>query len=161
MACDVSAYNSMSEGDPRKTYNRLCDVIRRYIERQTEDKVIAEKERAVKKVANISPGLKPTVPAPKGKAMPVDPNPKKKAKPEEEAASAKPRPNIKKHPEDKNKKGKGKGEGKDTPRGRSTSVDKKKTPCKLFAKGECAKGKDCPYRHKKPRSQSRDDKSPS
>ena len=106
--------------DPR-TYHHLRDVIRRYIERQTEDKML------------IFSGLKPTVPASKGKAMPADPNPKKKPKPggapaQEEAASVKPGPNPKKHPEDKNKKGKGKGEGKERPRGRRNECRQEEDP---------------------------------
>ena len=40
-------------------------------------------------------------------------------------------------------------------RGRSTSVDKKKIPCKFFAKGKCNNGKGCPFRHKKLRTPSR------
>ena len=63
----------------------------------------------------------------------------------------KPTPNPKRHPEDK--KGKGKGDGKD--RGRSTSVDKKKIPCKFLAKGKCNSGKGCPYSHKRTRTPSR------
>lgn len=93
------------------------------------------KEKAAKNLANIFSNLSPAVPAPKRKAMLTDPYPKNKPKPAgapeiEEVASEKPRPNSKDHPEGKNRKGKGKGDGKDTPRGRSTSVDKKKILCK-------------------------------
>ena len=37
----------------------------------------------------------------------------------------------------------------------SASVDKKKIPCKFFAKGKCNDGKGCPFSHKRTRSPSR------
>ena len=132
-------YNSLNEGDPKKTYQTLRDMIRRHIERQTEYKMLLEKEKAVKDIANIFQSLKPSRPAPKAKATPAPSDPKKpKTKPSsavgktEEATPVKPTPNPKRHPEDK--KGKGKGDGKD--RGRSTSIDKKKITSKFFAKGK-------------------------
>ena len=120
--------------------------------------MLLEKEKAVKNVANNFQSLRPSGPAPKAKATPARNYPKKpKTKPlgavgeTEEATPVKPTPNPKRHPEDK--KGKGKGDGKD--RGRSTSVDKKKIPCKFFAKGKCNSGKGCPYSHKRTRTPSR------
>ena len=71
-------YNSLNEGDPRKTYQTLRDVIRRRIERQTEDKMLLEKKEAVKNVANVFQSLKPNGPAPKTKATPAPNDPKKK-----------------------------------------------------------------------------------
>ena len=134
MAFDIHTYNSLNEGDPKKTYQNIRDIIRRHIERQTEDKMLLEKEKAVKKVASIFQNLKP-------QAAPNEP--KKKPKPSaglgetEEASLVKPKPILKKHPEDR--KGKGKGDGKD--RGRSTSIDKKKIPRKFYVKGRCTQGK--------------------
>ena len=102
----------MNDDDAKKTYKHLRDMIRRHIERQTEDRMILEKEKAVKNVANIFQNLKPGGPAPKLKAAPADPKKKPKGQQEqvvsEDAAAVKPKPNPKKHPEDKNKKGKGK-----------------------------------------------------
>lgn len=72
MAYDIHAYNSLNEGDPKKTYQNIRDIIRRHIERQTEDKMILEKEKAVKNVASIFRSLKPGGPAPKVKAAPAD-----------------------------------------------------------------------------------------
>ena len=129
MSYDLHMYNSLHEGDLKKSYQTVRDMIRRHIERQTKDKMLMEKEKAVKNVANIFQNLKPGGLASKAKATPA-PNESKKSKPKpsgavgetEEATPVKPIPNPKKHPEDK--KGKGKGDGKD--RGRSTSVNKKK-----------------------------------
>ena len=64
---DIHMYNSLNEGDPEKTYQTLRAMIRRHIERQTEDKMLLEKEKAVKNVANIFQSLKPSGPAPKQK----------------------------------------------------------------------------------------------
>lgn len=51
MAYNMVACNSLNEGDPKKTYQNIRDIIRRHIERQTEDTMILEKEKAVKNVA--------------------------------------------------------------------------------------------------------------
>ena len=60
MAYDTHAYNSLNEGDPKKTYQNIRDIVRRRIERQTEDKMILEKEKAVKNVASIFQNLPET-----------------------------------------------------------------------------------------------------
>ena len=62
MFYDIHMYNSLNEGDPKKSYQTLRNMIRRHIERQTEDKMlheIHEKEKAVKNVANLFQSLKP------------------------------------------------------------------------------------------------------
>ena len=98
-------YNSLNEKDPKKTYQTLRDMIRRHIERQTEDKMLLEKEKAVKNVTNIFQSLKPSGPAPKAQATPAPNDPKKpKPKPSgtvgetEEATPVKRTPNPKRHP---------------------------------------------------------------
>ena len=101
MSYDIHMYNSLNEGDPKKSYQTLRDMIRRHIERQTEDR-----------------------PAPNDPKKPKT-KPSGAAGETEEATPVKPTPNPKRHPEDK--KGKGKGDGKD--RGRSTSLDKKRIIC--------------------------------
>ena len=124
MSYDIHMYNSLNEGDPKKTYQTLRDIIRRHIERQTEDKMLPEKEKAVKNAANISKA------APKAKATPA-PNDPKKPKPKSSGAMGETEEETPVIPTpDPKKKGKGKGSGKD--RGRSTSVDKKKIRCKFF-----------------------------
>ena len=81
---DIHMYNSLNEGDPKKSYQTLRDMIRRHIERQTEDKMLLEKEKAVKNVANIFQSLKPGGPAPKAKATPAPNDPKKPTHREQE-----------------------------------------------------------------------------
>ena len=43
MSFDMHTYNSLNEGHPK--YQGLRDIIRRRIERQTEDKMLLEKEK--------------------------------------------------------------------------------------------------------------------
>ena len=169
MSHDIHMYNSLNEGDPKKSYQTVRDMIRRHIERQTEDKMLhierqtedkmlLEKEKAVKNVANIFQDLKPGGPAPKAKATPAPNEPKKPRNPSHREQWERLRkrrlsnqpPNPKRHPEDK--KGKGHGDGKD--RGRSTSVDKKKiprkflkVPCWNWIRGNRPKGKECKFHH--------------
>ena len=98
-------YNSLNEGDPKKSYQSLWDIVRRHIQRQTENKIFLEKEKVVKNMSNIFQGLKPSGPIPKVKVVPNES--KKKSKPTggtgetEEVIPVKPKSNLKKHPEDK------------------------------------------------------------
>ena len=77
MSYDTHMYNSPNEGDPKKSYQTVRDMIRRHIERQTEGKMLVEKEKTVMNVANIFHNLKPGGPAPKAKATPAPNEPKK------------------------------------------------------------------------------------
>ena len=53
MSYDIHMCNSLNEGNPKKTYQTLHDMIRRHIERQTEDKMLLEKEKAVRKQLQV------------------------------------------------------------------------------------------------------------
>ena len=152
-------------------------MIKGYIARGKQERLLKDRERAVKMSLSSSkttPALEDDVKA----AAPTKtkkedaaaassagdpPKGKPKAKAKSEAASVLPTPSPKSHA-DKNKKGKGKG-GK----GRSSSpTDKKKIFCNyFFNKGGCNKGDKCLYSHsqkvydakmkdKKGRSRSRD-----
>ena len=129
----MSAYNSLGEGDLQQPTRYYQEIHREADLRQDA----LGKGEGVKNLANIFRNLR--APAPKGKAIPADPYLKRKPKPggapeAEEAATVKPRlqdpipRNIQR-----------------TRRGRSTSTDKRKVLRKLYAKGECTKGRDCPY----------------
>ena len=85
MSYDIHMYNSLNEGDPKKTYQTLRDMVRKRIDRQTEGRMLLEKEKAVKNVANIFQSRKPSGPAPKAKATPA-PNDPKKPKPKPSGA---------------------------------------------------------------------------
>ena len=175
MHFDISRYRTFNEGHPEKTYDFLIDMIKGYRARGKQERLLKERERAVKVSLSSNktmPALedveKPAAPiktkkddaaASSSTADPPKGNPQAKAK--SEAASVLPTPSPKSHA-DKNKKGKGKG-------GRSSSpVDKKKIFCNyFFNKGGCNKGDKCLYSHsqkvydakmkdKKGRSRSRD-----
>ena len=177
MHFDISRYRTFDEGHPEKTYDFLLNMIKGYIARGKQERLLKDRERAVKMSLSSSktaPALEDDVKA----AAPTKtkkedaaaassagdpPKGKPKAKAKSEAASVLPTPSPKSHA-DKNKKGKGKG-GK----GRSSSpTDKKKIFCNyFFNKGGCNKGDKCLYSHsqkvydakmkdKKGRSRSRD-----
>ena len=68
MAYNTSAYNSLSEGDIKKTYRYLKDIIRRYIERKGAGG------------APETEGATPVKPRPNPKKHPEDKNKKGKKK---------------------------------------------------------------------------------
>ena len=175
MHVDISRYRTFNEGHPEKTYEFLIEMIKGYISRGKQERLLKERERTVKvslTSSKTTPALedleKPAAPiktkketaaASSSAGDPPKGNPKAKAK--SEAASVLPTPSPKAHAD---KKGKGKGKG-----GRSSSpVDKKKIYCNyFFNKGGCSKGEQCLYSHsqkvydakmkeKKGRSRSRD-----
>ena len=57
---------------PRRRIKTLRDIIRRHVERQTEDKMLLEKEKAVKNVANVFQNLKPSGPPPRRKQVQLE-----------------------------------------------------------------------------------------
>eukprot|EP00435_Cladocopium_sp_Y103_P024984 s2746_g6.t1 len=150
---DIKRWESWDEGDERKTYRYLRNVIERAIARVKEDKNAAARDRYAREYAGTGkPGAPaPATPTPKaGQEPPAEP--KAKAKPKDkakvEATPELPSPSPKNHA-----KGKGKGKGNGTPRktGASQSPspkNKKKIPCHFhFVKKACKKGKDCEYSH--------------
>eukprot|EP00435_Cladocopium_sp_Y103_P007604 s847_g2.t1 len=150
---DIKQYESWEEGDERKTYQHLRNVIERTIARIKEDKHAAARDKYAREYAGTGkPGTPaPATPTPKTgneNAPDAKAKAKPKAKAKVEAASVLPSPSPKNHA-----KGKGKGKGNGTPRkpGASQSPspkDKKKIPCHFhFVKKACKKGKDCEYSH--------------
>ena len=151
MMFDIKQYESWMEGDPRRSYRYLLDVIERHISRIREDKHVAAREKYAREFAG---GGKPSAPAPNPAAAAPDANPKAKpkatpkekaapkAKAKAEAAPVLPTPQPKQHA-----KGKGKGKGKSKSRSASPR-SKKKIPCHFhFIKKACRKGKDCEFSH--------------
>ena len=151
MVYDIKQYESWMEGDPRRTYQYLINVIERHIARIREDKHVAAREKYARDFAG---GGRPTAPTPTAPA-PQDANAKAKAKAtakekatpkpkaKADAAPVLPSPQPKQH-------AKGKGQGrKGKSKSRSASPrDKKKIPCHFhFIKKSCKKGKDCEYSH--------------
>ena len=153
-------------------------MIKGYIARGKQERLLKERERAVKislASTKTTPALevaeKPAAPTKTKKEAAAassstndPPKGNSKAKAKSEAASVLPTPSPKSHADKKNKKGKGKG-------GRSSSpTDKKKIFCiYFFNKGGCSKGDKCRDSHsqkvydndakmkyKKGRSRSRD-----
>ena len=168
MHFDISRYRTFDEGH--------INMIKGYIARGKQERLLKERERAVKislTSTKTTPALedagKPAAPtktkkedAAAASSTEDPPKVKPKAKAKNEAASVLPTPSPKSHADKNNKKGKG---GK----GRSSSpVDKKKIFCNyFFNKGGCNKGDKCLYSHsqkvydakmkgKKGRSRSRD-----
>ena len=155
MMFDIKQYESWMEGDQRRNYRYLLDVIERHISRIREDKHVAAREKYARDFAG---GGKPSAPAPNPTAAAPDANPKAKpkatpkekaapkAKAKADAAPVLPSPQPKQHAKGK---GKGQGKGKDRANSRSTSPrSKKKIPCHFhFIKKSCRKGKDCEYSH--------------
>ena len=175
MAFDINRYKTFDEGHHEKTYTYLTGMIKGYIARGKQERLLKDRERAVKLSLSsnkTTPALedadKPAAPVKTKKENEAatsstgDPPKRPKAKAKGEAASVLPTPSPKSHADKNNKKGKG---GK----GRSSSpVDKKKIFCNyFFNKGGCNKGDKCLYSHsqkvydakmkgKKSRSGSRD-----
>ena len=151
MVYDIKQYESWMEGDPRRTYQYLINVIERHIARIREDKHVAAREKYARDFAG---GGRPTAPTPTAPAPPdanakakAKANAKEKAAPKpkakSEAAPVLPSPQPKQH-------AKGKGQGrKGKSKSRSASPrEKKKIPCHFhFIKKSCKKGKDCEYSH--------------
>ena len=149
MHFDISRYRTFDEGHPEKTYDFLITMIKGYIARGKQERLLKERERAVKislTSTKTTPALedaeKPAVPTKTKKENEAaasstsdPPKGRPKAKAKSEAASVLPTPSPKSHADKNNKKGKG---GK----GRSSSpVDKKKIFCNyFFNKGGCNKG---------------------
>ena len=155
MHFDISRYRTFDEGHPEKTYDFLITMIKGYIARGKQERLLKERERAVK-ISLTSTKTTPALEDAEKPAAPIktkkeneaaasstgDPPKRPKAKAKSEAASVLPTPSPKSHAEKNNKKGKG---GK----GRSSSpVDKKKIFCNyFFNKGGCNKGDKCLYSH--------------
>ena len=76
MVYDIKQYESCMEGDPRRTYQYLINVIERHIARIREDKHVAAREKYARDFAG---GGRPTAPTPTAPAPP-DANAKAKAK---------------------------------------------------------------------------------
>ena len=155
MALDINRYKTFDEGHPEKTYVYLTGMIKGYIARGKQERLLKDRERAVKLSLSsnkTTPALedadKPAAPVKTKKENEAaasstgDPPKRPKAKAKSEAASVLPTPSPKSHADKNNKKGKG---GK----GRSSSpVDKKKIFCNyFFNKGGCNKGDKCLYSH--------------
>ena len=155
MSFDISRYRTYDEGHPEKTYASLTGMIKGYIARGKQERLLKDRERAVKLSLSsnkTTPALedadKPAAPIKTKKENEAaasstgDPPKRPKAKAKSEAASVLPTPSPKSHADKNNKKGKG---GK----GRSSSpVDKKKIFCNyFFNKGGCNKGDKCLYSH--------------
>ena len=155
MSFDISRYVPYDEGHPEKTYEFLTGMIKGYIARGKQERLLKDRERAVKLSLSsnkTTPALedadKPAAPIKTKKENEAaasstgDPPKRPKAKAKSEAASVLPTPSPKSHADKNNKKGKG---GK----GRSSSpVDKKKIFCNyFFNKGGCNKGDKCLYSH--------------
>ena len=155
MHFDISRYRTFDEGHPEKTYDFLITMIKGYIARGKQERLLRDRERAVK----LSLSSTKAAPAPEDAEKPAapiktkkeneaaasstgDPPKRPKAKAKSDAASVLPTPSPKSHADKNNKKGKG---GK----GRSSSpVDKKKIFCNyFFNKGGCNKGDKCHYSH--------------
>ena len=155
MRFDISRYRTFDEGHPEKTYDFLITMIKGYIARGKQERLLRDRERAVK----LSLSSTKTAPAPEDAEKPAapiktkkeneaaasstgDPPKRPKAKAKSDAASVLPTPSPKSHADKNNKIGKG---GK----GRSSSpVDKKKIFCNyFFNKGGCNKGDKCLYSH--------------
>ena len=155
MHFDISRYRTFDEGHPEKTYDFLITMIKGYIARGKQERLLRDRERAVK----LSLSSTKAAPAPEDAEKPAapirtkkenkaaasstgDPPKRPKAKAKSDAASVLPTPSPKSHADKNNKKGKG---GK----GRSSSpVDKKKIFCNyFFNKGGCNKGDKCLYSH--------------
>ena len=157
MHFDISRYRTFDEGHHEKTYDFLINMIKGYIARGKQERLLKDRERSVKislssnkttpaledDVKTAAPTKTKKEDAAAASSAGDPPKGKPKAKTKSEAASVLPTPSPKSHA-DKNKKGKGKG-GK----GRSSSpTDKKKIFCNyFFNKGGCNKGDKCLYSH--------------
>ena len=146
----VKQYESWDEGDARKTYRHLRNVIERTIARTKEDKHSAARDKYAREFANAG---KPTTPAPAtptpkaGSDPSVNPKAKEKPKAKPKAKSDPATPVLPSPQPKQNAKGKGKGKSRNTSKSASPSPkDKKKIPCHFhFVKKSCKKGKDCEY----------------
>ena len=120
MHFDISRYRTFDEGHPEKTYDFLITMIKGYIARGKQERLLRDRERAVK----LSLSSTKTAPAPEDAEKPAapirtkkeneaaasstgDPPKRPKAKAKSDAASVLPTPSPKSHAGKNNKKGKG------------------------------------------------------
>ena len=120
MHFDISRYRTFDEGHPEKTYDFLITMIKGYIARGKQERLLRDRERAVK----LSLSSTKTAPAPEDAEKPAapiktkkeneaaasstgDPPKRPKGKAKSDAASVLPTPSPKSHADKNNKKGKG------------------------------------------------------
>lgn len=169
---DIKQYEWWDEGDARKTYRHLRNVIERTIARTKEDKHSAARDKYAREFANAG---KPTTPAPAtptpkaGNDPTVNPKAKEKSKAKPKAKSDPATPTLPSPQPKQHTKGKGKGKPRSASKSASPSPKDKKIPCHFhFVKKSCKKGKEREYSHdknrkgggKRSRSQSPRSKSP-
>ena len=155
ISADIGPFD---EGHPEKTYDFLINMIKGYIARGKQERLLNERESVQSRYHCLLPKTTPALEDIEKPAAPTKtkregrsgrphllvilPKGRPKAKSKSDAASVLPTPSPKSHADKNNKKGKG---GK----GRSSSpVDKKKIFCNyFFNKGGCNKGDKCLYSH--------------
>eukprot|EP00435_Cladocopium_sp_Y103_P025293 s1635_g6.t1 len=158
MSYDIQEYKTLSDGHADRTYDYLLNVVKGYIQRGKQDRLVLDRERAVKQslqqtrttpaesedTRSAAPSTKTKKETNAAAASSSTETPKPKAKPKAQAASVLPTPSPKRHAADKKNKPGGRP-------GRSSSpADKKKIFCNFhFNKGGCNKGDKCPYSHSK------------
>ena len=134
MHFDISRYRTFDEGHPEKTYDFLITMIKGYIARGKQERLLKERERAVK-ISLTSTKTTPALEDTEKPAAPIktkkeneaaasstsDPPKRPKAKAKNEAASVLPTPSPKSHADKNNKKGKG-GKGRSSATTSSTKV---------------------------------------
>eukprot|EP00435_Cladocopium_sp_Y103_P003936 s3304_g1.t1 len=149
MAYDISKYKTLNEGHQDRTYEYLLNVVKGYIQHGKQDRLVLDRERAVKQslqqsrtmpaeqddTRSAAPSTKTKKEKEAAAASSSTETPKPKAKPKAKAASVLPTPSPKRHAADKKNKPSGRP-------GRSSSpADKKKIFCNFhFNKGGCNKG---------------------
>ena len=115
MKIELNMFDIKDDTDPTKTYQNLLKIVKRYLERQLEQKNQKDKEKQVNDfVANRAAPAEPKPkPAPKKEPekpkAPAAPVPKAKKEKETPAAPVFPKPSPKAHPANKNKGGGPKG----------------------------------------------------
>ena len=141
---DVMYYHRIRDEHEDHTYQFLLACMDRYLARQRLLKNRRDNRIAFKKHSDAAPGVK--------EETPVEDPEKKKKKKKKKKRSSSAAPSNGDSDAAPGPKGQGKGKSRNSSRGSSPSGDgrsQKKTACIYFQTGECNKGSDCRFEHRK------------
>ena len=145
MALDLSVYDNMLDKDPDKTYQKLREIMTKWIRKSIETTNKKEREKAFGNIVKATPAAEKKDPKAKPKNTKADP-------PKHDAAPVLPQANPKDHNKKDKKQDRGRSATKSPKgdRGRSaTPADTSKIGCAFHFHGKngCSRGDKCKFSH--------------
>ena len=145
MALDLSVYDNMLDKDPDKTYQKLREIMTKWIRKSIETTNKKEREKAFGNIVKATPAAEKKDPKAKPKNTKTDP-------PKHDAAPVLPQANPKDHNKKDKKQDRGRSATKSPKgdRGRSaTPADTSKIGCAFHFHGKngCSRGDKCKFSH--------------